>query len=379
MYLWEHVDWPNFNVDWAELELRLQEVLALQSKLVGKVETLSEGQHKQAQMDALLQSAIKTSAIEGENLNVESVRSSITRHLGLEQSAQESSSESERESAVVNMLSSALDDLRQPITKETLCQWQSLLFVVPPLINKIHIGKFRDDALGVMQVISQRTGKTTVHYEAPPAKIIDGEIRQFLRFYHQSSSHHDVLKAALTHLYFISLHPFDDGNGRVARALTDRVLAQAENTSVRFYSLSAAIEKNKESYYQILEDTQNGRNKVQSTNPLNVTDWVKWFLDVLSQAIEAGILSVERVLIKAKFWQQHAQTPLTERQIKVLNRLLDSYGIEFQQGIAARHYKSIANVSKATATRDLAELQSKGCIQITQAGGRSARYLLNHD
>lgn len=378
MYIWQHSEWPEFRFDKRFVKQRVQELLKAQAKLGSMAKALPEPLENHAMLDAMIQNAIKTSAIEGEFLNVESVRSSVARHLGLEQGALPK--EQQREKALVAMLLAALEKPEKPISKNTLCQWQSQLFVEPPRLRPISIGKFRDDALGPMQVVSEiRTqGKTIVHFEAPPAKSLNSEINAFLRFYNNNnggnSPYHPILKAALAHLYFITVHPFDDGNGRIARALTDRALARFEQSSIRFYSLSAAIEANKTGYYQILESTQNGKTPAQQKHGLDVTQWLEWFFDTLEQAIHSGVAGVERVLLKTWFWQQHAQTVLSSRQIKVLNRLLDSYGMEFQEGIASRHYQSIAGVSKATATRDLNDLQEKGCIVPTGAGGRSVRY-----
>ncbi|MBV1916428.1 MAG: Fic family protein [Pseudomonadales bacterium] len=378
MYIWEHQTWPLFQSDTKLIDSRLTQVLALQQQLVGRASELPEGLDKQAELDALVQSVIKSSEIEGESLNVGSVRSSVARQLGLEQAGLPKAARYEE--SVVEMLVSAVSDLEKPLTSKLLCQWQAALFPEPSLLRTIAIGSFRDDAGGPMQVVSERRGKTEVHFEAPPAKQLTKELNTFYSAFNSSPpEQHGMIRAAIAHLYLITIHPFDDGNGRVARALTDRALAQCENTSIRFYSLSAAIEKNKNGYYQILEQTQNCRNKTQQHQPLDITEWLLWFLDTLGQAIEDGLLRVERVLLKARFWQRHAQTLLSGRQLKVLNRLLDGYGVEFVDGLAARHYQAIGGVSKATATRDLADLVEKGCLQALEAGGRSVRYRVYQD
>ena len=378
MLIWQQQNWPQFQTDAKLIDSRLAQVLALQQQLVASTGGLPEGLDKQVELDTLVQSAIKTSEIEGESLNVGSVRSSVARQLGLEQAGLPSAARYEE--SVVEMLVSAVSDLEKPLTSKRLCQWQAALFPEPPLLRKIAIGSFRNDAEGPMQVVSERRGRAEVHFEAPAAKKLAKELKYFYAAYNSpSSAQHGVIKAAIAHLHFITIHPFDDGNGRVARALTDRALAQCENSSVRFYSLSAAIEKNKNSYYQILEETQNCRNKRQQHQPLDITDWVLWFLDTLEQAMGDGLLRIERVLLKARFWQRHAQTLLSERQLKVLNRLLDTYGLEFVDGLAARHYQAIGGGSKATATRDLADLVQKGCLQALAAGGRSARYQIYQD
>ncbi len=373
MVIWRQQAWPLFQYDATLIDSHLAQVLALQKQLVASAGGLPAGLDKQAELDALVQSAIKTSEIEGESLNVGSVRSSVARQLGLEQAGLPSAARYEE--AVVEMLVSAVSDLERPLTSKLLCQWQAALFPEPPLLSNVAIGSFRDDAEGPMQVVSQRRGRTEVHFEAPPAKQLAKALKSFYTTYNNTSSaQHGVIRAAIAHLHFITIHPFDDGNGRIARALTDRALAQCENSTIRFYSLSAAIEKNKNGYYQLLEETQNCRHKRQQHQPLDITDWVLWFLDTLGQAMGDGLLRVERVLLKALFWQRHAQTLLSERQLKVLNRLLDGYGLEFVDGLAARHYQAIGGGSKATATRDLADLVQKGCLQPLAAGGRSARY-----
>jgi Fic family protein len=375
MYIWQHPQWPLFSFDSEQVKPKLKALLALQKRLVGKSVDLTDGLDKEAEQDALIQSAIKTSEIEGENLNVESVRSSVARQLGLEQAGMPKPAR--HEAGVVQMLVSAVSDIEKPLTKKMLCDWQAAIFHEPPLLRNIAIGRFRDDAIGPMQVVSEKRGKTTIHFEAPPAKKLAKEITAFLEFYNDVSlSQSGFIRAAMAHLYLITLHPFDDGNGRVARALTDRVLAQSEYTSVRFYSLSAAIEKNKNAYYQILEETQGCCAKGQDENPLDITQWVLWFLQTLEQAMSDGLLRIDRVLIKARFWRIHAQTVLSKRQIKVLNRLLDGYGLEFVDGLAARHYQSIADVSKATATRDLADMVEKNCLKPLELGGRSVRYVI---
>lgn len=378
MYIWQQKDWPRFYYKPTEVQSRLRRVLALQARLIGKASALPEGLDREAELDALIQSAIKTSEIEGESLNVESVRSSVARQLGLEQAGL--TQPARQEASLVQMLVAAVNELEEPLTSRMLCRWQSALFPDPPLLREITVGAVRKDTRGPMQVVSQQRGRTLVHFEAPPAKCLNQELKQFLLFYNNPlAGQHGLVRAAIAHLYFITLHPFDDGNGRLARALTDRALAQAELSGVRFYSLSAAIEKNKKAYYRVLEDTQNGRAAGQEQRPLDITEWVLWFLQTLEEAMDEGVLRLDRVLLKARFWRRHAQTVLSGRQIRVLNRLLDGYGMEFRDGLAARHYQSIASVSKATATRDLAELQEKGCLKSSGAGGRGARYVIQQE
>jgi Fic family protein len=235
----------------------------------------------------------------------------------------------------------------------------------PGLLSKIRVGDLRGEQ--PMQVVSGRVDRPRIHFEAPPRGGLEAELDDFLNWFnHPPAGLDPLLRAGIAHLWLVTLHPFDDGNGRVARAVTDRALAQAERQSVRFYSLSAAIMAQRQAYYDNLERAQQG--------DLDITEWLGWFLDVLHQALQQSLARVSRVLDKSRFWQKHATTVLNERQIKVLNRLLDSAGEAFEQGINAAKYQSMAKVSKATATRDLADLLDKGCLRRLPGGGRSTRY-----
>lgn len=273
------------------------------------------------------------------------------------------------------MLLQATSNLSQPLSLDTLLNWQSMLFTDEDVLKPVITGELRGET--PMQVVSQRGRFTKVHFEAPPRQALDDELNVFLSWFNAYQQEHFAVKAAISHLWFLTLHPFDDGNGRIARALTDRVLAVDEQSSIRFYSLSAAIEQNKNSYYDLLEATQNLKAASQLQNSLDITDWVIWFCDVLKQALLQGQYRIKRVLAKSQFWYAHAQTILNERQIKVLNRLLDNFGDEFVAGINASKYKGIAGVSKATATRDLTDLLNKNCIIQLDGGGRSTRYQVN--
>jgi len=227
-----------------------------------------------------------------------------------------------------------------------------------------------------------------VHFEAPPRAVLEDQLNAMVDYFNLNDQikQHGIIRAAIIHLWFITLHPFEDGNGRVARAITDRALAQSEQTSIRFYSLSAAIEAHRKDYYSILEKTQSCKTPHQLNKTgvgpdaqceVDITDWLIWFLDMLYEAMQEGLHRIQRVMDKTRFWQKHAQTVLSARQIKVLNRLLDNMGAEFTQGIAARQYQGLTGVSKATATRDLADLLDKGCLRLCEAGGRSTRYRIN--
>jgi len=381
VYIWENQQWPNFVYQQARIEPKLQSVLALQNQLIGQAKDLPDDLDRQAEMDALIQNALQTSEIEDEKLNVGSVRSSVAKHLGLEQVGlppQYRNKGTQQTESLVAMLREATSDLEIPISQKQLCRWQAALFPVPPVVREIIIGDLRGEA--PMQVVSQKGWRELVHFQAPPKDRLQQELTVFIDWFNtkQSAEMHAIVRAAIVHLWLITLHPFDDGNGRVARAVTDRALAQAEQTSIRFYSLSAAIELNRKAYYDNLEKTQSCKTETQikTKNALDITDWINWFLDVLAEAMQQGLQRIERVINKTRFWQTHSQTVLSERQINVLNRLLDCAGEEFEQGINASKYQSLAKVSKATATRDLAELLEKGCIKQLPGGGRSTRYTI---
>ncbi|ASK19746.1 MULTISPECIES: Fic family protein [unclassified Halomonas] len=365
MYIWEQRNWPRFEWDEPALRPTLDALRLLQGRVLGKAEAVHGQADLDVEMDALIQNAIRTSEIEGERLDVGSVRSSVARQLGLEQAGVSARTTPESE-ALVELLLQSTHQLDEPLSREQLCLWQSMLFVQGPgVLGNVRVGELRGDH--PMQVVSGRLDQPNVHFEAPPRGQLEAELDAFITWFNQPPQGLDgLVRAGITHLWLITLHPFDDGNGRVTRAVTDRALAQAERQSVRFYSLSAAIMSRRRAYYDYLESTQKGS--------LDITPWLLWFLDTLKEALEQALLRIDRVLMKATFWQRHATTVLNERQIKVLNRLLDTAGEGFEQGINARKYQSLAKVSKATATRDLAELLEKGCLSKLPGGGRSTRY-----
>lgn len=373
MYIWQNPDWPGFSWKIEALQPLLDAVRLQQGRLLGQSEVLTEAHDKQAQMDALIQNAIRTSEIEGEKLNVSSVRSSVARQLGLPQAGLRNSTP--QTDALVALLLEATHALEKPISLQQLCAWQAALFTESAgLTNPVKVGELRGNV--PMQVVSGRVDQPTVHFEAPPRDRLEKELNEFLSWFNQPPEMLDgLLRAGIAHLWLITLHPFDDGNGRVTRAVTDRALAQAEQQSIRFYSLSAAIMERRNEYYRELEQAQKGE--------LDITRWLSWFLSVLNDAVVQGQQRFNRVMDKTRFWQTHSQTSLSERQIKVLNRLLDSGAgeedaEEFEYGINASKYKSLAKVSKATATRELAELLSKGCIKKLPGGGRSTRYVIDY-
>lgn len=367
MYIWQQANWPCFQWDETQLRPRLDAVRLLQGRLLGRTDVATEQADLEVEMDALIQNAIRTSEIEGEHLDVGSVRSSVARQLGLERAGITDKATAESES-LVGLLLQATHQSDELLTRALLCQWQAMLFPEGAgTFARILIGELRGEQ--PMQVVSGRLDRPKVHFEAPPRGRLDDELDAFVAWFNNPPEGLDaLLRAAIAHLWLITLHPFDDGNGRVTRAVTDRALAQAERRSVRFYSLSAAIMARRNTYYEHLERTQRGG--------LDITDWLVWFIDTLEEALQQALLRVDRVLEKTKFWQRHATTVLNERQIKVLNRLLDTMGEGFEHGINAQKYQSLARTSKATATRDLAELLEQGCLIRMPGGGRSTRYAL---
>ncbi len=370
MYIWQHSDWPHFRWGEATLKGRLEGVRLLQGRLLGRAETVPPRADLEVEMDALIQNAIRTSEIEGEQLDVGSVRSSVARQLGLERAGL-AGRPTPQTDALVALLLEATHQSDEPLSTERLCRWQALLFPEGPgWLANIRVGELRGEQ--AMQVVSGRVDRPRVHFEAPPREGLEAELSAFVEWFNRPPANLDpLLRAGIAHLWLITLHPFDDGNGRVTRAVTDRALVQSERRSVRFYSLSAAIMARRSAYYDQLEHAQSG--------DLDITEWLAWFLDTLEVALQQALARVDRVLDKARFWQYHATTVLTERQIKVLNRLLDTAGEEFEQGINARQYRSLAKVSKATATRDLTDLLDKGCLTRLPGGGRSTRYTIDPD
>src|SRR5690554_6337667 len=367
MYIWQQPHWPDFDWDEAALRPRLDAVRLLQGRLLGQTESAPRHTDLDVEMDALIQNAIRTSEIEGEYLDAGSVRSSVARQLGLDRAGM-AGRETPQSDSLVALLLEATHEPDASLTNQRLCQWQALLFRDGRgSLRNIRVGDWRGEQ--PMQVVSGRIDRPRVHFEAPPRAGLESLVNDFLVWFNKPPAGLDpLLRAGIAHLWLITLHPFDDGNGRTTRAVTDRALAQAERQSVRFYSLSAAIMARRNAYYEQLERTQKGG--------LDITTWLSWFLETLEGALKHALLRVDRVLDKSRFWQRHATTQLNERQVKVLNRLLDSAGEEFGDGINARKYQSLAKVSKATATRDLTDLVEKGCIFQLAGGGRSTRYAL---
>lgn len=363
-YIWQAGDWPNWRYDLAALAGPLAEVSRAQGLLLGRLADVGIALRDQASLAALTEDVVKTSEIEGEQLNVASVRSSIARRLGVDIGAL--APVDRHVEGVVEMVLDATANCAAPVTRERLFGWHAALFPTGYSgLSKITIGAWRDDASGPMQVVSGPVGRQRVHFEAPPADHLEREATPFLDWINGSSNEQPLIKAGLGHLWLVTLHPFDDGNGRIARAIGDLLLARADGSPQRFYSLSAQIQRDRKAYYDILERTQKGT--------LDVTEWLAWFLATLHRAVDQAQHTLDTVLTKARFWQHWASTPLNERQAKLLNRLLDG----FEGKLTSSKWAAIAKCSPDTALRDINELLARGVLKKSDAGGRSTSYELN--
>lgn len=363
MYLWEQPDWPNFRWDETRLAKRLAQVSREQGRLLGKMESLGFALRSEAHLRTLTEDVIKSSEIEGEVLEREQVRSSLARRLGLELGGLVTADR--HVEGVVEMMLDATGQFDQPLTEARLCAWHAALFPTGYRgMNRIRVGAWRDDHTGPMQVVSGPIGKEKVHYEAPPTARLAEEMAYFLRWFETPDDTDPLLRAGLAHLWFVTVHPFDDGNGRIARAIADMALARSEHTGQRFYSLSTQIRRERDTYYRLLETTQKGE--------LEVTAWLEWFLDCLLRAIEGAKETLATVLDKARFWERFAEEPLNERQIKVLNRVLDG----FEGKLTSSKYAKLVKCSQDTAYRDILDLIERGALRKDAGGGRSTSYSL---
>lgn len=363
-YIWQASDWPNWRFDLAALAGQMAGVSHAQGLLMGRLADVGMVLRGQASLVALTEDVVKTSEIEGEQLNVESVRSSIARRLGVDIGAL--APVDRHVEGVVEMVLDATADYQAPVTQERLFGWHAALFPTGYSgLSRITVGGWRDDATGPMQVVSGPIGRQRVLFQAPPADRLEVETSRFLDWLNGASNEPLLLKAGLGHLWFVTLHPFDDGNGRIARAIGDRLLARADGSPQRFYSLSAQIQRERNAYYDILERTQK--------RSLDVTEWLAWFLETLHRAVDQAQHTLDVVLTKARFWQRWATTPLNERQVKLLNKLLDG----FEGKLTSSKWASIAKCSPDTALRDINDLLARGVLRKSDAGGRSTSYELS--
>jgi len=363
LYIWENPDWPRLHYDLTALAAPLAAVHAAHGHLLGRMAELGLSQRDATTLRVLTDDVVKTSEIEGERLDPESVRSSVARRLGLDIGALAPADR--HVDGVVDMVLDATQAHAQPLTRERLYGWHAALFPTGYSgLAPIRTGAWRDDASGPMQVVSGPIGRRKVHFEAPPAPRLEAEMGRFLEWFELSREGDRLVHAGLAHLWFVTLHPFDDGNGRIARAVGDMALARADRSAQRFYSLSAQIQRERKDYYDMLERTQKG--------PMDVTPWLAWFLGCLRRAIEGAEASLSAVLAKSRAWQRWAGAPLNERQIKLLNRLLDG----FEGKLTSSKWAAIAKCSADTALRDIGDLVARGVLKKSGSGGRSTSYEL---
>ncbi|KII32999.1 cell division protein Fic [Pseudomonas fluorescens] len=371
-WIWQQPDWPNFTWHAEQLAPLLRNCVQAQGRLMGMASSVGTSLSAQSELDALLQNIVTSSAIEGEQLNVGSVRSSLARRLGLELT--DGNTVSQRSEGLAQLMLDATQQFAQPLTLERLLDWHEWLFSdqdTDLATRRIRVGALRGD--DPVQVVSGRLDRPTVHFEAPPRQGLERQLERFLSWFDSSrnlAGLDPLLRAGIAHFWFVTLHPFDDGNGRLTRTITDLALAQGEDQAIRFYAMSSSILEDRSGYYRILENSQ------KST--LDITQWLEWFLQTLLRSLQQAMARIESVLGKARFWQAHRESELSTEQTKVLSRLLDGGERGFEDGISASQYQAVAKVSKATATRHLAELLDKGCLQRLPGGGRSTRYRIHY-
>ena len=361
LYIHQLQEWAKFHWKQDELINLLAEVRQLQGKLLGKVELLGFDLKDEANLETLIQDVIKTSEIEGEVLNPDLVRSSIAIRLGLENLGLEHSNRNV--DGIVEMMLDATQNSNKSLSNERLFGWHGALFPTGRSgLYKIEVAQWRT---GDVQVVSGGMGRENIHFEAPKPNRLEIEMQDFINWFNQENSLDSILKAAVAHLWFITIHPFDDGNGRIARAITDMQLSKSDGVNQRFYSMSSQINAEKKSYYSILERTQKG--------DLDITNWLKWFLDCLKEAIVASNTIIDKVVRKHQFFVNNAKKATNERQRLILTTLLDG----FEGNLTSSKYAKIAKTSPDTALRDINDLVEKGILLKADSGGRSTNYLLN--
>ena len=359
-YIYQYESWPNLTWNGHEIQVVLGYVRHLQGKILGQMTSLGFSIREEILLSTLTFDVLKSSEIEGEALDYNQVRSSIARRLGLEFAGMVSSDRNV--DGVVEMLLDATLNYNLPLDEERLFGWHSALFPSGRSgMHKIEVGTYRT---GEIQVVSGAMGKEKVHFQAPSADIVKKEMDIFLNWLNDNETIDLVLKSAIAHFWFIVIHPFDDGNGRIARAISDLLLARSENTSQRFYSLSSQILHERKGYYEMLQ-------KVQFSNG-DITEWILWYLNCLNRALLNTENSLKRVLLKADFWEKHKETPLNARQRLMLNKLLDG----FEGKLTSTKWAKITKSSSDTALRDIKDLIEKEILRQDKSGGRSTNYEL---
>ncbi len=362
-YIHQKENWPNFIWNSDKFVNLLSEARNLQGRLIGKMESAGFELRDEALLETLTLDVLKSAEIEGELLNPEHVRSSIAQRLGMEFAGAIMSDRNV--DGMVDMMIDATHNCFKTLTKDRLFDWHAALFPMGRSgIFKITVADWRKDTSGQMQVVSGAAGREKVHFQAPDADLIEIEMNRFLKWFNEEDEIDLVIKAAIAHLWFVTIHPFQDGNGRITRALTDMILAQSDNSTQRFYSMSAQIRIERKHYYDMLENTQKG--------DLDISEWIKWFLNCLINALKSTNKILIRVLLKADFWNRHSKTIINERQKMVLYKLLDG----FEGKLTSMKWAKIAKCSKDSALRDINDLINKEVLQKESAGGRSTNYEL---
>jgi len=376
--------WPKFIWDHGKIAVLLGSVRNRQGRLMGRMEALGLALRTEALLETLTLDVIKSSEIEGEVLDADQVRSSIARRLGLDIAGLVSSDR--HVDGVVEMMLDATQNFNEKLTKDRLFGWHASLFPAGRSgMHKIVTGAWRDDSHGPMQVVSGSAGHEKVHFEAPEAARLEKEMKNFLGWFNGSillTMNHaaeidTVLKAGIAHLWFVTLHPFEDGNGRIARAITDMQLARADGSAQRFYSMSARIRKERKAYYDVLEKIQKNtydENTGSCSEGFDITPWLEWFLDCLDRALESTETTLADVFRKARFWELHPAGSINERQRTMINKLFEG----FEGKLTSSKWSQIAKCSQDTAHRDILDLVEKGILVKDSAGGRSTSYSLKN-
>ena len=364
MWIHEHQNWPDFTWDAGKLASKLADIRHRQGRLLGKMEGLGFELKREASLSTLTSDVVKSSAIEGENLNPKEVRSSIARRLGIHITS--SVSVNQGVEGIVEIMLDATQQSSKPLTKERLFDWHATLFPTGRSgMRRITIGGWRTVESGSMQVVSGPIGREKVHFEAPDAERLEHEMTKFLAWFEGEDGIDPVLRAGIAHLWFVTIHPFEDGNGRIARAIADMALARAEGMPYRFYSLSSQFESEHKDYYGQLEKQQRGT--------LEATNWLEWFLDCFGRAICSAENTLSAVLFKAQLWEKINRQPVNQRQRLIINRMLED---DFKGHMNTSKYAKLAKCSTDTALRDVQNLKSRGIFIQNPGGGRSTSYRL---
>jgi Fic family protein len=362
-YIHELPDWPSFRWDDRRLAAGLAAARHVQGRLIGQMEALGFGVREEAVLRTLTEDVLKSSEIEGENLDADQVRSSVARRLGIDIGGLLPADR--HVEGVVEMMLDATQHYDQPLTVERLFGWHASLFPTGRSgMHRITVGTWRDDRTAPMQVVSGPVGRERVHFEAPAAGRLEEEMRRLLEWFNTDETPEPVLKAALAHLWFVTIHPFDDGNGRIARAIADMALARSEGSSRRFYSMSGQIREERGEYYRILEETQRGA--------MDITAWMEWFLGCLTRAIASAQAALSGVVDKARYWEKLREVYLNPRQRLVIDKLVEG----FEGKLTTSKWAALTKSSTDTALRDIQQLVERGVLVRNEGGGRSTSYSL---